>query len=160
MKSLQRLSRVKPGWGIAGFVDVETTGLSPRYDEVVELALVLFAFDRQTGGIVGIVDEYVGLREPGRSIPRDASEVHGLTMDGVRGCCLDCGVIERLIARAEFLVAHNASFDRGFVFAHRIATARAHRGGHDVKSSLQLLAYCPMGCRSYFSKLLDTLKEA
>ncbi|MGE5482155.1 MAG: hypothetical protein ACM3VX_04505 [Bacteroidota bacterium] len=44
--------------------------------------------------------------------------------------------------------------------AHRIHTGRAYRGEHDVKSSLQLLAYCPRGRRSYFSELLDDLKQA
>ena len=44
-------------------VDVETTGFSP-IDEVVEIGLVLFAFERQNGQILGIIEEYAGLREP------------------------------------------------------------------------------------------------
>lgn len=115
MTALGSVVEVRPEWGLAGFIDVETTGLSPYYDEVVELALVLFAFARETGEIMGIVDEYVGLREPSCPIPSAATAVHGLTLDNVRGCSLDCGAIERLVGRAEFLVAHNAGFDRAFV---------------------------------------------
>lgn len=101
--------------GIAGFLDVETTGFSPVSDEVVEFALCLFEFRRDTGEITGIVDQYVGLREAVKSIPRAASRVHGIYQNDVRGKRLDHSHIEAMLHRAEFLVAHNASFDRGFV---------------------------------------------
>jgi len=105
---------VKPV-GIAGFLDVETTGFSPVADEIVEFALYLFEFRRDTGEITGIVDQYVGLREPAKSIPRAASQVHGIYQKDVRGKRLDNSRIEEMLHRAEFLVAHNASFDRSFV---------------------------------------------
>lgn len=101
--------------GIAGYLDVETTGLSPYDHEIIEFALALFKFNRYTGEIVEVFDEYVGLREPGRNIPSGATRVHGLAMEDVRGKCLDHKRIEQMLDRVEFLVAHNASFDRGFV---------------------------------------------
>jgi DNA polymerase-3 subunit epsilon len=101
--------------GIAAFIDVETTGLSTRFDEVVEFAIALFAFDRTTGQIKGIIDEYVGLRDPGRPIPADARRVHRISDSDVEGKRLDGEQILRLIDWAEFLVAHNLSFDRPFV---------------------------------------------
>lgn len=104
-----------PNLGIAGFIDVETTGLSPAYEEIVELAIILFSFNRHTGQIVGIVDEYCELREPGKPIPRSASKVHGIYDKDVKGKSLDEQKITEMVAQAEFLVAHNAPFDRGFV---------------------------------------------
>lgn len=101
--------------GIAGFIDVETTGLSPYQDEVIELALSLFSFERASGMITGIVDEYCGLREPGVPISSGALRVHGIRPEHVLGRRLDDLRIRSMFARAEFLVAHNASFDRGFV---------------------------------------------
>ncbi|NLG78812.1 MAG: EVE domain-containing protein [Firmicutes bacterium] len=106
---------IDPSWGIAGFVDTETTGRDHDTDEIVELALVLFAFDRNTGRIMGIVDEYVGLREPAVPIHPGAYRVHGITLKDVRGKRLDNVRIEAMLDRAEFLVAHNERFDRGFV---------------------------------------------
>ena len=35
---------------VACFLDIETTGLSPYRDEVVELAMMLFSYDARTGG--------------------------------------------------------------------------------------------------------------
>lgn len=101
--------------GVGACVDVETTGLSPRRDEVVEIALVSFAFRRDSGRIIGIVDEYVGLREPSVPIPPDAVRIHGITWDMVEGRALDYQRIDELLAPVEFLVAHNAPFDRSFV---------------------------------------------
>lgn len=101
--------------GIAGFVDVETTGFSPVTDEVVELAICLFEFKRATGQITQIIENYVGLREPKKSIPAAATRVHGLKTADVKGKKLDHGIIESMIHKAEFLVAHNAPFDYGFM---------------------------------------------
>lgn len=101
--------------GAALFVDVETTGLSPNFHEVVELGAVLFHFSRSTGSIIGITDEYTGLREPSRPIPPDAAAIHGITMDMVRGRRLDFARIQTLWHEAEFIVAHNATFDYGFI---------------------------------------------
>ena len=112
---LRRISQVSEQCGLAAFVDVETTGLSTRYDEVIELAVALFAFDRNTGEIIDIVDEYSGLRDPGRPIPAGATGVHGIRDCDVKGKRLDDGQVLRLINQAEFLVAHNESFDRPFV---------------------------------------------
>lgn len=101
--------------GFAAVVDVETTGFSHTTDEVVELGLVLFSFERETGRVVEIVEEYSGLRDPGRPIPAGATEQHGLTWDDVRGHALDQETVGRILGRAEFVIAHNARFDRGFV---------------------------------------------
>jgi len=101
--------------GSACFLDVETTGFSPRTDEIVELAIVLFEFDYADGAIVKIVDTYSGLREPSVPIHPGASRVHGLTIDDLRGERLDARKIRGLMDQAEFMIAHNASFDRPFV---------------------------------------------
>jgi DNA polymerase-3 subunit epsilon len=112
---LPRLSAVPARQGLAAIVDVETTGFSADYDEVVELAIVLFAFDRATGQVAGIIDEYSGLRDPGRPIPPAAARVHGITDAMVAGQRLDARRIMGIVDRAEFIVAHNARFDCGFV---------------------------------------------
>ena len=107
--------RIDPAWGKAAFIDVETTGLNPAHEEIIELAITLFAFSRESGKILGIIDEYIGLREPSCPISRGAFLVHHISNQAVKGQVLDKNKIEALISQADFLIAHNAGFDKGFV---------------------------------------------
>lgn len=95
-------------------VDVETTGFG-QDDEVVEIGLVLFAFERQNGRVLGIIEEYGGLREPGCVIHPGAVYVHGLTRDHLRGMSIDGTRVEEILLRTELMIAHNVFFDRRFV---------------------------------------------
>lgn len=89
-------------------VSVENPQVPQQYLSAVINAMALFAFDRNTGEIRGIVDEYVGLRDPGRPIPAGAVRVHGIRDCDVTGRRLDDGRVLRLICQAEFF--------RGFAF--------------------------------------------
>ncbi|NLJ34239.1 MAG: DNA polymerase III subunit epsilon [Firmicutes bacterium] len=102
-------------YGIGGCIDVETTGLSPRYNEIIEFALILFSYHRPTGEIIAVLDEYSGLREPGCAISRGAAGVHGLTREQLRGKTLAQERIADMLQRADFILSHNANFDYNFV---------------------------------------------
>jgi len=100
---------------LAAFVDCETTGLDPAKHELIELALVLFAYEPTTGEVIGIVEEYAGLREPKGRIHATAREKHGLTCEMVRGKHLDAERVNSMLDQAAVLIAHNAKFDRAFI---------------------------------------------
>ena len=121
--------------GTAAVLDVETTGFSPRSDEIIELGLALFRYDRVSGRVLETVSNYSGLRQPSRSIPRHASAVHGITWRVVKGHRLDCGRIRSMLRQADFVVAHCAAFDHDFVVrlmpSFRRATWLCSRDGID-----------------------------
>lgn len=90
--------------------DVETTGIVPGVDQIVEIGAVKF--------VNGEPDSiFSTLINPQRGIPPGASAVNGITNDMVQGKPL----IESLLpAFADFcadhlLVAHNAPFDTQFI---------------------------------------------
>lgn len=92
--------------------DLETTGIQPKTDAIVEIGAVRFA-----GGEP--VDTFCTLINPGRPIPPEASAVNGITDDMVAGKPPIEKVLEAL---ADFcgdlpLVAHNAPFDFKFLLA-------------------------------------------
>ena len=100
-------------------VDVETTGLSPKTDEMVEIALKLFTFD-QKGEVLEIIDEEAYLREPLSATARrnyeQAYRVHGIPFEEVEGKSFYDVKLKSFFGRADVIFAHNASFDRSFIY--------------------------------------------
>jgi len=101
-------------------LDVETTGLGPTTDEVIELALKLFSYRTDTGEILDILDEDSFLREPLSSLAKrnydKAFRVHGIPYDAVKGKSFYDVKIKTYFHRADTVFAHNASFDRSFLY--------------------------------------------
>ena len=94
------------------FVDVETTGLSPRAARVCEVAAISFRGVDRGGMLAELVN-------PGMPIPAEVSKIHGITDAMVKDSPSFGGVAPRLLAMLEnsVVVAHNAEFDLGFLKA-------------------------------------------
>lgn len=97
-------------------VDVETTGLDHRCDAVIELAMQRFRAD-ESGRIVDVGPSFRWLADPGRPIPDEIVALTGIDGDAVRGRRICDAEATCLILDADFVVAHNAGFDRPFVEA-------------------------------------------
>ncbi len=96
-------------------VDVETTGLSPSRDEIIEFAGLAFSYDEEAQTIGQIIDTYSGLRQPAFPIPLEAQKVNRITDEMVRGQKLDDQRILSLFASADIVIAHNVKFDKAFL---------------------------------------------
>lgn len=92
--------------------DLETTGISPNYDEVIEISAL-----KIKGGEV--VDEFNTLVNPGRKIPFGATKVNGITNAMVAEAPAFSHVLAEFLDFAEglVLVGHNiARFDMKFIW--------------------------------------------
>jgi DNA polymerase-3 subunit epsilon len=107
-------------------IDTETTGADPRSDQLIELALLAFDFDPQSGAIYGVTGVYDGFDDPGRPIPAEAMAIHGITDEMVAGRALDEPRVEAMLEGAEWVIAHNAAFDRP-ILERRMPQFRALR---------------------------------
>lgn len=96
-------------------LDTETTGFSPRSDEVIELALLRVT----VAGEAEEYDEFIRL-SPGKRLPEKITELTGITEEMLRG-----GVGKNEAARAladmlahgrTLVVAYNAQFDLVFLY--------------------------------------------
>lgn len=135
----------KPGKKLNTYVpdyvvfDLETTGVSCRFDEVVEISAI-----KAAGGQV--VDEFSTLVNPGRPIPCGASAVNGITDDMVEGSPFFEQALTDFLEFAgdAVLVGHNIhTFDMKFLYrdAERFWGKTV---GNDYIDTLQLArAYLP-----------------
>ncbi|MEA4898182.1 MAG: PolC-type DNA polymerase III [Eubacteriales bacterium] len=128
----------------ASFVvlDVETTGLSPRTDTIIEFGAVRYEDGRE-------VAEFSQLINPGRAIPARVVEITGITDAMVQGMPPLSDVIRDFHQFCEGAVvcAHNADFDWAFV-----SKAFAEHGldvGHPVLDTLALSRNLLKGQKSH-----------
>ncbi|SDM56415.1 DNA polymerase-3 subunit alpha [Psychrobacillus sp. OK028] len=115
--------------------DVETTGLSATYDKIIELAAVKM----QNGNIIDKFERFVN---PHHALSATTIELTGITDDMVR----NAPEIEQVIKDFhEFIgdgiiVAHNASFDMGFLYEGYRRTGIDHFN-HPVIDTLELARF-------------------
>lgn len=90
--------------------DVETTGLSAVYDTIIELAAVKM----HKGNVIDTFEEFI---DPGHPLSQTTINLTGITDEMVRGSKSEEEVLNLFRAFSEdtILVAHNASFDMGFL---------------------------------------------
>lgn len=105
----------KASGGLVGLaIDVETTGLDPRSDEVIELAMQRFRLDTD-GRIVETGRPRSWLEQPTKPIPPQVTRVTGLADADVAGRAISEGEATSMVLGSDFVVAHNAGFDRPFL---------------------------------------------
>ncbi len=93
--------------------DLETTGLNPASDEIIEIGVARFR-----DGVV--VDQYQSLVKPSIPIPSDITHLTGIHQEDVA----DAPVIKELLPQLERyfadapIIAHNVQFDLSFMQKH------------------------------------------
>ena len=121
-KTQESLLKIFPG-GVV-FFDLETTGLSPLFDRVIEFAGVKILRDQYPVTFSMLV-------KPDIPISDENSAIHGITNDDVADCESEAQAapkIRNFISTLP-LVAHNAKFDIGFLMA------MYHRAGLDTHNN-------------------------
>lgn len=115
--------------------DTETTGLDPKTgDRLVEIGCVEVVNRFPTGRNFHV---YIN---PGRSVPKEAFDVHGLSDEFLADKPRFADVADDFVAFVgdAQLVAHNASFDMGFINFELKATGRVTFGPERVVDTLMM----------------------
>ena len=95
-------------------LDVETTGLDPARDEIIELGMVKFTY-LPDGRIGRVVDTFSCFNQPSIAIPPEITALTGITEEMVAGHRLEDDRISQFASDAVVIIAHNAGFDRKFM---------------------------------------------
>ncbi|MDE3054156.1 MAG: 3'-5' exonuclease, partial [Gemmatimonadota bacterium] len=95
-------------------LDVETTGMNPRADAVIQLSIVPFTYAPESGRIFEAGDARTWFEDPGRPIPPEIVALTGISDADVAGQRIDDAAVAEALASASLVIAHNADFDRPF----------------------------------------------
>ncbi len=96
-------------------IDTETTGINPDKDAIIELGMVLFEYDHQTGRAYRVLASFDQLEDPGFPVPPESTVVHGITDEMVAGRRIDDKGVAKFLEGVTLVVAHNSKFDRVFL---------------------------------------------
>lgn len=91
-------------------IDLETTGVNPAFDRIVEIGAVRFT-------TAGVISEYQKLVNPGVSIPENVIRIHGITDEMVSGAPLINDILDEFydFISGAILVIQNPRFDLSFI---------------------------------------------
>ena len=95
-------------------LDVETTVVDAHNHEVIELAMVRFAYTPE-GEVLGVHDTFQAYHELSAPIPPEITALTGIDDAKVAGHGLDLDAVRSFVAPSVIVLAHNAAFDRRFV---------------------------------------------
>lgn len=122
----RRLTPAPAGYNgkIGIILDLETTGLDPAKDEIIEVAMVKFQYS-ETAEVTGVCGVFQSYNEPSIPIPALVTDLTGITNKLAAGHKIDIAALEAFVTDANIIIAHNAGFDRKFgerlspIFEHK-----------------------------------------
>lgn len=93
-------------------IDLETTGLDSRNNEIIEFGSLSFVLN---DGKPYIVDTCNELQQPKKPLPTHITQVTGLTDSDLKGHSINWHKVEDVLKKSDYVFCHNAGFDRKFL---------------------------------------------
>jgi len=116
-------------------LDCETTGLDPKEDRIIEVAVALFTFD-------AIIKRFESLIDPECTIPQESTHIHNITVEMVKGK----PKIQDVLPEVFKMVGKHTIIGHGISFDIDILAAAAKR--------------CGLPCSIRKNAVIDTLRLA
>ena len=92
-------------------LDLETTGLDPQHDEIIEIAVAIIQIDAQ-GRVITVESMRTGLQQPSRPIEPNIAKITGIDDGMVEGKRINPDSVAEYLGRAQACLCFNAEFDR------------------------------------------------
>ncbi len=132
--------------------DIETTGLNPLEDDILELAAVRFTIKK------GIIDVFSSLVFSDKVISDEVISIHGITNSMVKCSPKVDFILSEFnnFIKNDYLLAHNAPFDTCFI-GYQLVKYNISPSSNFIYDTLRLSRLTFSDIRGYS---LDNLKEA
>lgn len=137
------------------FVDVETTGVSYATDRVIQVSCQPAMVDLDTGELVKLLGPKTQLHDPGIEIPDEVVQLTGITNEQIKGQRANWEWLRKVMGKVEFVIAHNAQFDKHFIYQHFQEEGITPPSDVIWACSMTQIDWRGLGCRA--GKSLETL---
>ena len=119
-------------------VDIETTGLSPIYDDIIEIGAIKVENNK-------MVDEYSQLIKIDRILPQKITELTGITDNMLATGKMPKTVLEEFInfVGNNVIIGHNVNFDLGFLKLNKSTELEESASSLNLRVFVDLEGYFP-----------------
>ncbi len=146
--------KMTPELGICAILDTETTGLDYQKDEIIEIAIRKWIYHKKDHYLVKPLEEYSALQEPVKNeISEIITEITGITAEDVKGKKIDWQIVSTIFNESDFILAHNAGFDRPMIEA--VSDVREVSSAKFWTCSFKQVDWAKMGFLSSKQELLS-----
>lgn len=94
-------------------VDLETTGIDPEKDRIIEIAILEFGVVADKEPVISRC--FSGVEDPGIEVSDEILKITGLTREIIAGQKIDWDYVRKMLSTAGVVIAHNMEFDRAFL---------------------------------------------
>ena len=98
----------------AAIIDLETTGLDSKTEEIIEIGTLIVEFNASEG-LVNVTFTDNQLQEPSKPISAEITDITGITNEDVAGKAIDWPLLTHALSEVDLVICHNARFDRQFL---------------------------------------------
>lgn len=96
--------------------DLETTSLNHKTGKIIEFGALLASFT-ETQGVLEYINGYNGLQDPCEPLSDEVKEVTHISDEQLQGQSIDWSIVQNMIEQADYILCHNAAFDRRYLEA-------------------------------------------
>lgn len=94
-------------------LDLETTGIDPQNDRIIEIALLEFGVEADKDPVIS--RSFSAVEDPGIPVSDEILKITGVTREILAGQKIDWDYVRAFLAKTSIVIAHNAEFDRAFL---------------------------------------------
>ncbi|WP_373488201.1 exonuclease domain-containing protein [Blastomonas sp.] len=103
-----------PDGKCVALIDLETSGLNPEKDKIIQLALMLVWVD-EAGEVIGHFGPIAWFEDPGVPLDPRITMLTSIRSQDLTGKSIPDATVMGMLSRADLLVAHNSSFEIGWL---------------------------------------------